>query len=101
MKRRALLTFFALTFGLMWGLGACFALFPAQLTAVFGKISVAPVTSHRSLPRRLSPNGSNFLFFGTSRNVRSESLSPTQVRLLTHVRQAPGDSILSLAARMV
>ena len=41
MKRRPLLTFFALTFGLMWGLGACFALFPAQLTAVFGKISVA------------------------------------------------------------
>jgi hypothetical protein len=25
----------------MWGLGACFALFPAQLTAVFEKISVA------------------------------------------------------------
>ena len=41
MKRRPLLTFFALTFGLTWGLGACFALFPAQLTAVFGKVSVA------------------------------------------------------------
>jgi membrane protease YdiL (CAAX protease family) len=41
MKRRPLLAFFALTFGLTWGLGACFALFPAQLTAVFGKLSVA------------------------------------------------------------
>ena len=40
MKRRPLLAFFALTFGLTWGLGACFALFPAQLTAVFGKVSV-------------------------------------------------------------
>jgi hypothetical protein len=33
------------------------------------------VTSRRSLPRRLSPNGSNFLCFGPSRNVRSESTS--------------------------
>ena len=40
MKRRPLLAFFALTFGLTWGLGACFALFPAQLTAVFGRVSV-------------------------------------------------------------
>jgi membrane protease YdiL (CAAX protease family) len=40
MKRHPLLAFFALTFGLTWGLGACFALFPAQLTAVFGKVSV-------------------------------------------------------------
>ena len=40
MKRRPLLAFFALTFGLTWGLGACFALFSAQLIAVFGKISV-------------------------------------------------------------
>jgi hypothetical protein len=40
MKRRPLTAFFALTFGLTWGLGACFALFPAQLTAVFGKVSV-------------------------------------------------------------
>ncbi len=40
MKRHPLLAFFALTFGLTWGLGACFALFPTQLTAVFGKVSV-------------------------------------------------------------
>ena len=40
MKRRPLPAFFALTFGITWGLGACFALFPAQLTAVFGKVSV-------------------------------------------------------------
>jgi membrane protease YdiL (CAAX protease family) len=40
MKRHPLLAFFALTFGLTWGLGACFAMFPAQLTAVFGKVSV-------------------------------------------------------------
>ena len=40
MKRRPLLAFFTLTFGLTWGLGACFALFPAQLTAIFGKVSV-------------------------------------------------------------
>ena len=40
MKRRPLLAFFGLTFGLTWGLGTCFALFPAQLTAVFGKVSV-------------------------------------------------------------
>jgi membrane protease YdiL (CAAX protease family) len=40
MKRHPLLAFFALTFGLTWGLGACFFLFPAQLTAVFGKVSV-------------------------------------------------------------
>jgi CAAX protease family protein len=40
MKRRPLLAFFALTFGLTWGLGVCFALFPAQLTAMFGKVSV-------------------------------------------------------------
>lgn len=40
MKRRPLLAFFALTFGLTWGLGVCFALFPAQLTALFGKVSI-------------------------------------------------------------
>jgi uncharacterized protein len=40
MKRHPLLAFFVLTFGLTWGLGACFALFSAQLTAVFGKVSV-------------------------------------------------------------
>ena len=40
MKRRPLLAYFAITFGLTWGLGACFFLFPAQLTAVFGKVSV-------------------------------------------------------------
>lgn len=41
MRRRPLLAFFALTFGFTWGLGACFGMFPAQLTAVFGKMSVA------------------------------------------------------------
>lgn len=40
MKRRPLLAYFALTFGLTWGLGACFAMFSVQLTAVFGKLSV-------------------------------------------------------------
>jgi CAAX protease family protein len=40
MKQRPLLAFFALTFGLTWGLGACFAMFPTQLTALFGKVSV-------------------------------------------------------------
>jgi len=28
-------------FGLTWGLGACFVLFPDQLVATFGKISIA------------------------------------------------------------
>ena len=41
MKRHPLLTFFALTFALTWGLGACFAMFPTQLTAIFGKVSIA------------------------------------------------------------
>jgi uncharacterized protein len=41
MRRHPLLAYFALTFGLTWGLGACFALFPDQLTTVFGKMSVA------------------------------------------------------------
>jgi CAAX protease family protein len=41
MKRRPLLGFFVLTFGLTWGLGACFALFPNQLTAVFGPVSIS------------------------------------------------------------
>jgi hypothetical protein len=41
MKQRPLLGFFCLTFGLTWGLGACFALFPNQLTAVFGKVSIS------------------------------------------------------------
>ena len=40
MRRRPLLAFFALTFGLTWGLGACFAIFPAQLATVFGTVSV-------------------------------------------------------------
>lgn len=40
MKRYPLMCFFVLTFGLTWGLGACFALFPAQLIAVSGKVSV-------------------------------------------------------------
>ena len=40
MKRRPLLAFFALTFSLTWGVGLCFALFPNQLTAMFGKVSV-------------------------------------------------------------
>ena len=40
MKRHPLLAYFALTFALTWGVGACFALFPAQLTAIFGKVSV-------------------------------------------------------------
>jgi membrane protease YdiL (CAAX protease family) len=39
MKKHPLLAFFLLTFLITWGLGACFALFPDQLTALFGKIS--------------------------------------------------------------
>src|SRR5947209_5661348 len=39
MRSRPLVAFFVLTFAITWGLGACFALFPAQLEAVFGKIS--------------------------------------------------------------
>jgi len=41
MKRHPLLGFFALTFGLTWGLGACFVLFPAQMNALFGAPSVS------------------------------------------------------------
>jgi membrane protease YdiL (CAAX protease family) len=41
MRRHPLLAYFALTFGLTWSLGACFALFPDQLTTVFGEMSVA------------------------------------------------------------
>ncbi|HVA76684.1 MAG TPA: CPBP family intramembrane glutamic endopeptidase [Candidatus Binataceae bacterium] len=40
MRRYPLSGFFLITFGLTWGLGACFALFPAQLMAVFGKVSI-------------------------------------------------------------
>jgi len=40
MRRHPLAAFFALTFGLTWGLGACFALFPSQLEALFGKPSL-------------------------------------------------------------
>ena len=32
MRRHPLLAYFALTFGLTWGLGACFALFPDLIT---------------------------------------------------------------------
>jgi CAAX protease family protein len=39
MKKRPLVAFFVLTFAITWGLGACFALFPTSLEALFGKIS--------------------------------------------------------------
>jgi membrane protease YdiL (CAAX protease family) len=39
MRKRPLLSFFLLTFGITWGLGACYALFPDPLIAVFGPIS--------------------------------------------------------------
>jgi membrane protease YdiL (CAAX protease family) len=38
-RKRPLLSFFALTFGITWGLGACYMLFPDQLVALFGPIS--------------------------------------------------------------
>ncbi len=41
MRKHPLLAFFVLTFAITWGLGACFALFPAQLKAVFGEITPA------------------------------------------------------------
>jgi membrane protease YdiL (CAAX protease family) len=41
MKQRPLLGFFVLTFAITWGLGACFALFPNQLKAVFGPVSIS------------------------------------------------------------
>src|SRR5262245_49328835 len=39
MRKRPLLSFFVLTFAITWGLGACFALFPDRLVALFGPIS--------------------------------------------------------------
>jgi uncharacterized protein len=41
MKKRPLLSFFILTFAITWGLGACYALFPKPLAALFGPISNA------------------------------------------------------------
>jgi membrane protease YdiL (CAAX protease family) len=41
MRNRPLLAFFALTFAITWGTGACYALFPARLESVFGKITPA------------------------------------------------------------
>jgi membrane protease YdiL (CAAX protease family) len=41
MRSRPLIAFFVLTFVITWGLGACYALFPTQLEALFGKISAA------------------------------------------------------------
>jgi membrane protease YdiL (CAAX protease family) len=39
MRSRPLVAFFVLTFAITWGLGGCFALFPAQFEALFGEIS--------------------------------------------------------------
>ena len=39
MTKCPLLSFFVLTFAITWGLGACYALFPNQLVALFGPIS--------------------------------------------------------------
>jgi membrane protease YdiL (CAAX protease family) len=41
MTKRPLIAYFALTFAITWGLGACFALFPSAIIAVFGKPSLA------------------------------------------------------------
>jgi membrane protease YdiL (CAAX protease family) len=41
MKQRPLLSFFVLTFGITWGLGACFGLFPNQMKALFGPVSIS------------------------------------------------------------
>jgi hypothetical protein len=39
MRKHPLLSFFILTFTITWGLGACYALFPDRLVALFGPIS--------------------------------------------------------------
>ncbi|MGH2458981.1 MAG: CPBP family glutamic-type intramembrane protease [Chloroflexota bacterium] len=41
MKQHPLLSFLILTFGLTWGIGACFILFPAPIGAFFGPPSVS------------------------------------------------------------
>jgi membrane protease YdiL (CAAX protease family) len=41
MRKHPLLAFFLLTFSITWGIGACFALFPERLVALFGEMSVA------------------------------------------------------------
>jgi membrane protease YdiL (CAAX protease family) len=41
MRKRPLLLFFVLTFAITWGLGACYAMFPDRLVALFGPISNA------------------------------------------------------------
>lgn len=40
MKKGGLVAFFALTFGYTWGLGALFILFPAEMRAVLGPVSL-------------------------------------------------------------
>jgi membrane protease YdiL (CAAX protease family) len=39
MRKHPLLAFFVLTFAITWGTGACYALFPDRVVAVFGPIS--------------------------------------------------------------
>jgi len=39
MRNRPLLSFFALTFAITWGIGACYALFSDRLVVLFGPIS--------------------------------------------------------------
>jgi membrane protease YdiL (CAAX protease family) len=41
MRRHPLLAFLLLTFSITWGIGACFALFPGRLAALFGEMSVS------------------------------------------------------------
>lgn len=41
MRRKGLRRFFVIVFGLSWGLGALYALFPKQLVAIFGPVSGA------------------------------------------------------------
>jgi hypothetical protein len=41
MRQHPLLSYVILTFGITWGLAACFVLFPAQIAATFGKASVS------------------------------------------------------------
>jgi hypothetical protein len=65
---------------------AIWAAFPdADLTVEDIAITSPSASKRRILQQRLWPNGSNFFFFGTSRNERSESASPRRIDISSHL----------------